>query len=157
MGFGLRQLRSGRAEEIPKFYEGVALRPFVSVAGWIVGISAILGGIVLMATGAASWVENAGAGVGTVGALIMFGLLKFHRCELLLGKRWLMVRVGPVRHQFGLEAFESIHIRPARVWRMLFSSVEAELGLPSLGRVLVFPTRDPETLRHELENVAAEV
>jgi hypothetical protein len=43
------------------------------------------------------------------------------------------------------------------VWRVLFSSVEAELGLPSLGRVLVFPTRDPETLRHELEDVAAEV
>ena len=157
MGIWLRQLRAGKTEEIPEFYEAVSLRPAVSVAGWVVGIAAIVGGGALRAGGAASWLENAGAGVGTIGALVMFGLLKFYRCELLLGKRWLMVRVGSVQHQFGLEAFESVHVRPARVWRILFSSVEAELRLSSLGRVLVFPTRDPEALRRELENMTSEV
>ncbi len=152
---GLRKLRSSKIEDVPEFYEAVVLRPMITAAGWITGVVAIVGGVVLMAGGGAPWLENAGAAAGTVGALIVFGLLKFYRCELLLGKRWLMIRIGPVRHRLGLEAFESLHVRPARFWRRLFSHVEAELRLPSPNRALVFPTKDPETLQRELEGGTA--
>ncbi len=157
MGRNLRQLREGEIEDLPEFYEAVVLRPLISAAGWVLGIAGIVGGVVLMAGGAASWLENAGAAAGTAGALIVFGLLKFYRCELLVGKRWLMVQIGPVKHRLGLEAFESVHVRPARFWRRLFSKVEAELKLPSLDRILVFPTRDPGALRQQLENMGTEV
>lgn len=143
-------LRSARAEDgndVPVHYERVGLRPAVRRLGWALGSLALAGGISVMIAGQGTWLEVAGAALGSVGAVAAYGLIRCGHFELTLGRRWLVAATGPLRQRVAPEAVEGwVESRTATGWRRLFAEHEEVVPLPTHGASLVVPTRAPGAL-----------
>jgi len=127
------------------------MRPEALAVGWVLAILAVGGGIAAMVIGSGSWLENLGAIVGTLGAVLVALLVRFRRVEIIVGKKWLTVKTGPFRHRFPVRSLGKSAVRRASSWRRLFSPVELEVKVFDPDRTIGLPTRDQEALAAELE------
>jgi len=144
--------RGLETEEVPRFYDSSELRPAFARGGWIVAAGAIAVGVWAMVGGAGSWLADTGAVLAALGVIVVVGLIRFRRCEIIVGRRWATLQVGPVRHRLGSGQLAGADVRPARRWRRLYADRELQLDLAAHGRILRFPVCDSESLVRELHH-----
>jgi hypothetical protein len=152
MSVDLRRLRGRDVDEAPHHYECVPLRSSVAILGWCLGPALACTGVTGMVLGAGSLLEVAGAAAAAASGVVIFALIRLKRFEITLGKRWLELALGPVRHRLGSDGVKVGEVRKACSWRRLYALEEIVLQLEAHGRATAVPSRRA----HELEAALAE-
>ena len=139
-----------RRDELPLHFEGLRLRRWVVVAGWPLALAAAALGVVLVGISAQPLVDAIGLVVGVLGAVLIAGLVRCRRFEIMVGARVVTTTVGPLRRLVPVGQLERGEAREARSWRRLYSDYELAFDPPAPARTVILPTRDPEALQAAL-------
>lgn len=139
-----------RRDELPLHFEGLRLRRWIVVAGWPLALAAAALGVVLVGTSAQPLVDAIGLVVGVLGAVLIAGLVRCRRYEIVVGARVVTTTVGPVRRLVPVGQLERGEIREARSWRRLYAGHELAFDLPAPARTVILPTAEPEALQAAL-------
>lgn len=137
----LRRLRGQDTDEIPHHYERVPLRSSVSISGWCAAPALACGGVAGMVAGVGSVWEVVGAIGAALSGIVIFGLIRLRHYEITLGRRWLELALGPIRHRLGGDSVKVAEVRRSRSWRRLYAHEEVVLALEAHGREAAIPSR----------------
>jgi hypothetical protein len=143
-------VRLRRDHDLPRHFEACSLATWARWAGWPLAGACCIGGISLVVRAESKTVEGAAALGVLVGVLLVVGLVRCRRYEIVVGRRTLGLSCGPYRHTVPLGSIEKGEARAAGGWRRLYADRELEL-VTSLGdRRFLVPTRDENELRPAL-------
>ncbi len=133
-------------DEIPLHFEGVGLRPAITVVGWLISIVLAIVGVSLTVT-AGGWImEAAGVAAAATGGVALVGLVRCRNFETVVDRRFVSGRAGPLNNRVPVALVAAASARTATSWRRLFSHREVVLETPSHIRTVIVPSRDPEAL-----------
>lgn len=139
-------VRIQRDRDLPLHYEASPLKAAVMVAGWMVGILAIVAGMAAF-VGAESMIAEAVAVLLIlIGGTLVVALIRCRRYEVMVGERRIELRLGPFRRTLPAGCVEEATPRPATSWRRLYAPRELALSLSVDTRPLIVPTQDPDDL-----------
>jgi hypothetical protein len=139
-----------RRDELPLHFEGLRLRRWIVLAGWPLALAAAGVGVVLVGTSVQPLVDAVGLVVGVLGAVLIAGLMRCRRFEIVVGPSLLTVGAGPFRRGVPSGALGHSEVRAARSWRRLYADRELVLDVPDHGQHIVVPSVDPEGLQAAL-------
>jgi hypothetical protein len=139
-----------RRDQLPLHVEGLRLRRWIVVAGWPLALAAAALGVVLVGTSAQPLVDAIGLVVGVLGAVLIAGLVRCRRIEVVIGPSLLTISAGPFTRRVPVGAFEPPEVRAACSWRRLYADHELVLDLPAHGQNVILPTAEPEALQAAL-------
>jgi hypothetical protein len=139
-----------RRDELPLHFEGLRLRWWIVLAGWPLALAAAGLGVVLVGTSAQPLVDAVGLVVGVLGAVLIAGLVRCRRFEIVVGPSLLTVGAGPFRRRVPTGALGPAEVRAARSWRRLYTDRELVLDLPAHGETFILPSAEPEALEEAL-------
>jgi hypothetical protein len=139
-----------RRDEIPLHFEGLRLRRRIVLAGWPLALAAALAGVTLAGLARDPLVKTVGLLLGVLAALLIAGLARCRRCEIVVSGRTVTTSVGPLRRQAPVGWLESGGIRRATSWRRLYADRELVFELPDHEQSFILPTAEPEALREAL-------
>ena len=139
-----------RRDELPLHFEGLRLRRWIVAAGWPLALAAAALGVVLVGTSVQPLVDAIGLVVGVLGAVLIAGLVRCRRFEIMVGARVVTTTVGPLRRLVPVGQLERGEAREARSWRRLYAGHELAFDLPAPARTVILPTADPESLQAAL-------
>jgi len=137
-------------DELPLHFEGFQLRRRLVVAGWPLAVAVAGLGVTLAGTARDPLVSATGLVLGVLGAMLIAGLVRCRRCEIVVGHRTVTTTVGPLRRRVPVGLTEDRSLRSATSWRRLYADRELVLELPDRGEAVVLPTAEPEALRAAL-------
>jgi hypothetical protein len=137
-------------DQLPLYYEGLQLRRRLVLAGWPLALAVAGLGVVLVGTSAQPLVDASGLVVGVLGAVLIAGLVRCRRCEIVISGRAVTSTVGPLRRRAPVEWLERGELRRSRSWRRLFADSELVFELPDHGPSFILPTAEPEALEAAL-------
>jgi hypothetical protein len=137
-------------DEVPRYYEGVALKTWALAAGWSLGMACAVGGVALAGRASGFAVELIGVVTAAVGGILIVALLRCRRFETVLGARLLTVGAGPLLRRVPVGLIDRVEDRTATSWRGLYSDREVVTHLTVGDRALVFPSDDPAELLSEI-------
>jgi len=137
-------------DELPLHFEGFQLRRRLVVAGWPLAVAVAGLGVTLAGTARDPLVSATGLVLGVLGALLIAGLVRCRRCEIVVGGRTVTTTVGPLRRRVPVGLTEDRLLRSATSWRRLYADQELVLELRDRGEAVVLPTAEPEALREAL-------
>ncbi len=130
-----------RRDELPLHFEGLRLRRWIVVAGWPLALAAAALGVVLVGTSAQPLVDAIGLVVGVLGAVLIAGLVRCRRYEIVVGPGLLTVGAGPFRRRVPVGALEHPAVREAASWRRLYADRELVLEVPEHDERIIVPSR----------------
>ena len=139
-------VRIQRDRDLPLHYEASPLKATVMVAGWMVGILAIVAGMAAFVGAESTVAEAAAACLILFGGTLVVALIRCRRYEVMVGERRIELRLGPFRRTLPAGCVETATERPAASWRRLYASRELALSLSVDTRPLNVPTQDPDDL-----------
>ncbi len=148
-----RRGRSDEQADTPHHFERTLLRPAVRAAAWPAGAAAAAGGIALAVLRQDSPLEVVGALIATVAGLVLLGLFRCRSHEVVIGRKWIHGRAGPLGGRVPVGLVESHEVRPSTGWRRLYSLREVVVRLGHGGRELVLPSDEPEALGSAVEEM----
>jgi hypothetical protein len=137
-------------DQLPLYYEGLQFRRRLVLAGWPLALAVAGLGVVLVGTSAQPLVDASGLVVGVLGAVLIAGLVRCRRCEIVISGRAVTSTVGPLRRRAPVEWLERGELRRSRSWRRLFADRELVFELPDHGPSFILPTAEPEALKQAL-------
>lgn len=143
----LRLARASRGTEVPELYEGLKLRAWARLSAWLCGLVFVTGGIAVMVSGDGALVELTGALGAAIGAVVLAGVIRCARFEIILGKEWLRIGAGPFTHRMKWDLVRDCTIRPSTGWRRLFADREIVFSLGFRDQVHLAPSNSPEEVR----------
>jgi len=146
-----------RRDELPLHFEGLRLRRWIVAAGWPLALAAAALGVVLVGTSVQPLVDAIGLVVGVLGAVLIAGLARCRRFEIVVGARVVTITVGPLRRLVPVGQLERGEVREARSWRRLYAGHELAFDLPAPFRTVVLPAEDPEALQAALDEARTSV
>ena len=120
------------------------------MAGWPLAVAVAGLGVTLAGTARDPLVSATGLVLGVLGALLIAGLVRCRRCEIVVGGRAVTTTVGPLRRRAPVGWLEHGQLRRARSWRRLYADRELVFELPDRGQSFILPTAEPEALREAL-------
>jgi hypothetical protein len=133
-------------DSVPLHFEGLSMRPHLAAVGWEVAGVCTVGGVAIAVVSRGPVVEAAGVMLTLVGVVMLVALLRCRRFETVVGRKLLEAGAGPFRRRVPVGYIERCDEREASSWRALFSDREIVLWLTARDRMLVIPTRDPESI-----------
>jgi hypothetical protein len=145
-----RQSMKLRRDELPLHFEGLRLRRWIVAAGWPLALAAAALGVVLVGMSAQPLVDAIGLMLGVLGAVLIAGLVRCRRIEIVIGPSLLTISAGPFRRRVPVGALEHPEVRTACSWRRLYADRELVLGVPAHGHNVILPTAEPEALQAAL-------
>ena len=140
-----------RRDELPLHFEGLRLRPWIVLAGWPLALAAASLGTVVVGKASQPLADAAGLLVGVLGAVLIAGLIRCRRFEIVVGPRLLTIGAGPFRRRVPVGALERPEVRDAASWRRLYADRELVLQAPEYGQRFIVPSAEPEALQAALE------
>ena len=123
-----------------------ALKVWVQLVGWPLGLACAVGGVGLAGKASAFAVELIGVVVAAASGILLVALVRCRRFEIVLGARLLTVGAGPLLRRVPVGLIERLEESSASSWRRLYSGREVVAHLTVGDRVLVFPSHDPQEL-----------
>ena len=139
-----------RRDELPLHFEGLRLRRWIVLAGWPLALAAAGVGVVLVGTSVQPLVDAVGLALGVLGAVLIAGLARCRRFEIVVGPSLLTVGAGPFRRRLPIGALGPPEVRAARSWRPVYADRELVLDVSDRGQRIIFPSADPEGLQAAL-------
>ena len=139
-----------RRDELPLHFEGLRLRRWIVLAGWPLALAAAGVGVVLVGTSVQPLVDAVGLALGVLGAVLIAGLARCRRFEIVVGPSLLTVGAGPFRRRVPIGALGPPEVRAARSWRPVYADRELVLDVSDRGQRIIFPSADPEGLQAAL-------
>jgi len=139
-----------RRDELPLHFEGLRLRWWIVLAGWPLALAAAGLGVVLVGTSAQPLVDAIGLVGGVLGAVLIAGLVRCRRFEIVVGPSLLTVSAGPYRRRVPIGALGPPEARAARAWRRLYTDRELVFDGPDHRERIIVPSADPEGLQAAL-------
>jgi len=143
-------VRIQRDRDLPLHFEASPLKAAVMVAGWMVGVLAIVAGMAAFVRAESTVAEAAAACLILIGGTLVVALIRCRRYEVTVGERRIELRLGPFRRTLPTGCVETATERPATSWRRLYAPMELTLSLSVDTRPLIVPTQEPEELREAL-------
>ena len=137
-------------DELPLHFEGFQLRRRLVLAGWPLAVAVAGLGVTLAGTARDPLASATGLVLGVLGALLLAGLVRCRRCEVVVGRRTVTMTVGPLRRRAPVGWLDRGELRLARSWRRLYADRELAFELPDRGKTVVLPTAEPEALQTAL-------
>ena len=146
----LRVAREDDREEIPIHFEGVPLKRSLKFVAWPGSLVCAVVGIAVMVVRPGWIIEVAAALCAAAGVVLLTGLIRCRRYELVVGKKWFFATLGPFKRHIPLQLVEGAFERPAESWRRLFADRELVLRVSVGSGEDPFPTRQPDELLEAL-------
>jgi hypothetical protein len=147
-------VRVTRDQDLPLHYEASTLKAAAGAVGWLVGIVATIGGIMVYVQ-AGSLAAEAGAAILVLGGgTLIVALVRCRQHEVIVGRRMIDIRLGPFRRTLPTGCVEEATEQPASSWRRLYARQELVLTLSVETPPLIVPTHDPNELRSALASGA---
>ena len=147
----LRRALADDDVEVPEHFEGVPLKGFVRLVGWLVGLILTVGGITLMVLAAGPAIEAFGAVCAAIGCIALAAVIRCRRFETQIGRRWITIGAGPLTRRIKTDLVAGHKLRAATGWRRLYADHEVVLTLSVGEHEHLVPTRDPEELSNALK------
>ena len=116
----MRRSLSLEVDDVPLHFEGLALRRSMATFGWELAGVCTVGGVGLAVAARGVLVEAAGVMLTVIGAVLLVGLLRCRRFEIVVGPRLLEVGAGPLRRRVPVGFVVNFERRAATSWRRLF-------------------------------------
>ena len=132
--------------EVPLHFEDVRLRTVIEAAGWVAAVVLTTLGI-SVAVNADGWmVEALGVVMAGSAGVAMVGLVRCRRFEIVVNRRFVSGRAGPLVDRLPLGMVDTTATRAATAWRRLYCHREAVLRGAGGVQTLILPSRDPQAL-----------
>jgi hypothetical protein len=148
-------VRISRDRDLPLHFEASPLKAAVQGVGWVVGVLAVVAGMVGFVRAESTVAEASAACLILVGGTLVVALIRCRCYEVMVGERMIELRLGPFRRTLPAGCVETATVRRASSWRRLYAPQELVLTL-SLGTPsLIVPTHEPHELRAVLVRRAA--
>ena len=147
---GHRMVQITRDRDLPLHYEASPLKAAVKIAGWMVGMLAIVAGMAGFARAESTVAEVLAVSLVLIGGTSVVALIRCRLYEVTVGQRMIELRLGPSRRILPAGCVETATERPATSWRRLYTPRELVLSLSVDTRPLIVPTPDPDELRAAL-------
>jgi hypothetical protein len=139
-----------RRDQLPLYFEGLQLRRWLTLAGWPLAMAAAAIGVTFAGMARSPLVTVVGLLLGVLAALLIAGLVRCRRCEVVVGGRVVTATVGPLRRRAPVGWLERGELRRARSWRRLYADQELAFELADREQSFILPTAEPEALRDAL-------
>jgi hypothetical protein len=149
----LRVARSDSREELPLHFEGVPLKSSVKRFGWPAAVLLVALGLVVMVARPGFAFEVCGALVAATGAIVVTGLVRCRRYELVVGEKWFLASAGPMKRHIPVQLIAGVSERPATSWRRLYADREVVVSMPVGEQNEAFPSREVAELFRALGGV----
>ena len=139
-----------RDHDLPLHFEASPLKAAVKIAGWVLGVLAIVAGMAGFVRAESMVAEAAVAFLILIGGTLVVALIRCRRYEVTVGKRRIELRLGPFRRTLPTGCVETATERPATSWRRLYAPRELALTLGLDTRTVIVPIHEPGELRAAL-------
>ena len=143
-------VRITRDRDLPLHFEASPLKAAVKVAGWMVGVLAIVVGMAGFVRAESAMAEAVAACLILIGGTLVVALVRCRCYEVMVGERMIELRLGPFRRTLPAGCVETATVRRASSWRRLYAPRELALSLSVDTRSLIVPTHDPDDIRTAL-------
>jgi hypothetical protein len=137
-------------DQLPLYFEGLRLKRWLAASGWPLAVVGAVVGVTLAGTVRSPLADGAGLVLGVASALVVAGLLRCRRCEIVIGPSLLTFGAGPFRRRVPAAWLEHGQLRPATSWRRLYADRELLFELPDHEGSFILPTAEPEALQAAL-------
>jgi hypothetical protein len=137
-------------DPLPLYFEGLQLRRRLVLAGWPLAVASAALGVTFAGMARSQLVNAVGLLLGVLAALLIAGLVRCRRFEIVVGGRAVTTTVGPLRRRAPVGWLERGELRRARSWRRLYADQELAFELPDREQSFILPTAEPEALQAAL-------